>query len=552
METSAVEQAMVQAGVLPCSQPSHGTNQVEPSVSQAQKDQPVIQKESMDGQECAESIQSLIQQVLRQQQVVTSVQSMQSKPDVTMAQISTVATHASQVKLPTVLTGTQISPSVSPITPQYSQIIPQSVLSTDNSSSTVAQAIVGVPQSSKEIPKRVLSLVQTGTVVSQAAQVPLNSPQFLSQPNNPGSHLSKAAEPQMSVVTLDAATLQLLQSNPGSSLVIPQRQNQNIPLSPRVAAPVISSSNASQLITSLVTSGQTSSGSNAENQSNVLPIQPSKGIVLPQQAPIPVIVEKAMTFDRTSGGQLSQLPVDTTVAVPQQSKSMCGIPQADILKDMLHKQQIVQPTILGSYLKPVPKGMSNIMGHHSGVAVSKSPTLSSHGSMVSLLTGKHQHDELSNISGKGGKSMVQTLVQGSAKHSVLPQDTDLLGQQHISKVQQIVRSPQRAGRTFQQNIPDMQQPALRIQQAAPSMKRSVIPNVQQSFSTVSESVLVQSQSMVPRAQQSGSTVSQSVQQPVVQSHTYPTHASSLAIPTTVLALSESEEESGSTQTTTTN
>ena len=575
METSTLEQAMVQSGVLPSSElnqqvvPSAGTTQVAPSQLQTQKTQNETQP-SVDEQEYSENIQSLIQQLLKQQQHQSGT-SAQSQLNVAVTQSSTVA---GQAKLPTALTGNQASLPVGVNTPQYSTVIPQSVLAGSPEGTTVSHAAV---RTNKGTPKFVLPLLQTNPAVSQAVQVPLTSPQVLSQVSAPELNtLVPAVQPQSSVVTIDATTLQLLQSNPGSSLVIPQRQNQAAsPQSPqfRTMAPVTTSNSGTQLITRLLTSGETSSGFTAGNQSNLVPTLPQQ----PVQTQIPVIVEKAITSDSASSEQLTQLTVSGTGAVSQQGKAVQGIlqefktipgiPQSGTLKYMTPVQQIAQPIKLGSQLKPRP--MLSILGHQTGLSVSKSPTLSSHGSMVSLLTGKHQKDELSSFSEKvasmGGKSMIHTLMQSSRKPSDGSQQTSVLGMHQTPKSQQILPSQ---AKTVQESIPTTHQSVPRVQSMVAELKQLGSPSTQQPNFTVSQSVtqsMAQTytlpgmqqiqqemkQLMVPTVQQTVSTISQPMAHSVAQSYTYPTHASSSAIPTTVLALTESEEDSGSAQTTTT-
>ena len=104
-------------------------------------------------------------------------------------------------------------------------------------------------------------------------------------------------------------------------------------------------------------------------------------------------------------------------------------------------QQIFQPSLtpLTHHLKAVPKVISNILGQHSGLSVSKSPTLSSHGSMVSLLSGKPKKKApiMSEQTAFLGQSVVQTLAQSSGKQQPVLRQTFNLNQLEMqNEVQQ--------------------------------------------------------------------------------------------------------------------
>ena len=266
-ETSAIQQAMLQAGVIQSSETNQTTvvsndNVIEPISKVSQVDEEAYQREHLkekNGRECSENIQNLIQEVLNQEQVLSQTQQQQT-PTVTAQSSHFVPLGNSQTK-------EEI----------FSKTIPQSVLATSTENTMTLQTTRDVFQTSQIIPQSVLSLLQTSPVSAESLekvntggpaktisrQLPLSSVPVETEKRDPVQQLNPPPpavqqQEQPSVLTIDTATLQLLQNNPGSSLVIPQRQTKTA--TSLSLQPVAANAMTAQPITRVLTTDEVMQG----------------------------------------------------------------------------------------------------------------------------------------------------------------------------------------------------------------------------------------------------------------------------------------------------
>ena len=493
-----------------------------------------------DARECTENIQNLIQEVLNQEQALSRTQ-----PHTIKEQTPSLTAQSSH-----------LAHQGNPVTKEeiFSKVIPQSVLAASPENTISLQTTRDVFETSQVIPQSVLSLLQTSPVSTETLETvnisgPANTisrPQPLSripveaekrasvQKLNPPPAIQQQEQP--SVVTIDTATLQLLQNNPGSSLVIPQRQTEiATPLSPKPAA---ANAMTPQLITRVLTTEQVTHGF---GNSYVSP-QVNERSNLPRQSvpnSVPPIIEGVSAYGIKTRGETAALPTCLRGTASHRSDTVLDRPNFRSLDE-----QMVQPSLtpLTRKLKAVPKAVTNVLGQHSGLSVSKSPTLSSHGSMVSLLSGKHKKNLqiMSEQTAFSGQSILQTLTQGSGKQHPILQQSLNLDQQDMQNEAQRPNPSLHQSNTSQQQISALQ-PSLSGMQHLPLQQQQQQQDV------------LQLQQQPPDTISTERYMTSSLQQPmsaIVQHFDkYPTHASSSAIPTSVLALSESEDSQTSHLTT---
>ena len=547
-ESSTIQQAMLQAGVIQ----SFETNQAT-EVSNDSAAEPMTPKVSRVnegahqegnlkgkyGQECTENIQNLIQEVLNQEQVVSRIQ-----PHMIKEQTPSVTAQSSH----SVPQGNSVTKEEI-----FSKVIPESVLAASPENAMTLKTTRDVFQTSQIIPQSVLSLLQTSPVSAESPEIvntsgPANTISRQLHPSSVPVEAEKRAPVQQlnpapsavqqpeqpSIVTIDTATLQLLQNIPGSSLVIPQRRTETAAsLSPQSVANVMTS----QSISRVLTTEQVIPGFG----NSYVPTQVSERSNLSRQSvpsSIPPITEGVSAYDTKTRGETASLPACAPGTVSQRSDTVLERPSISSLNQQMFQAPL---TPLAHHLKVVPKTVSNILGQHSGLSVSKSPTLSSHGSMVSLLSGKHKKklQVMSEQTAFLGQSIVQTLAQGSGKEHPVPRQSLDLDQQEMQNEVQQTNPLLHQSNTAQQQVSAMQPWVSGMQHdplQQPQQQQQIL-QLQQPQDTISAE-----RYMASSLQQPISTIVQPFDQ-------YPTHASSSAIPTSVLALSESDDSQTSQLTT---